>query len=280
MSILNINNLSVEYIGDKSSTEALKNISIDVDKNQIVGIVGESGSGKSTLIKSVMRILSAPGLITSGEVIFENKDILKMSDEEIFDIRWKGISLVKQKALNSLNPVSKIGYQMSLPFRYHMGLSKAEAEQKARDLLELVNIDLIHFDSYPHELSGGMRQRVIIAMAMALQPKLIIMDEPTTALDVITEHEIIDSIRGLQKKLNFSIIFITHDLNLLLQFADKVCVLYDGELVDFGSVDEIKLGGKHKYTKKLLDSMPKINLLDKKINETNNNRAYNIDVIF
>lgn len=213
MSILNINNLSVEYIGDKSSREVLKNISIDVDKNQIVGIVGESGSGKSTLIKSVMRILSAPGLITSGEVIFENKDILKMSDEEIFDIRWKGISLVKQKALNSLNPVFKIGYQMSLPFRYHMGLSKADAQQKARDLLDLVNIDLIHFDSYPHELSGGMRQRVIIAMAMALQPKLIIMDEPTTALDVITEHEIIDSIRSLQKKLNFSIIFITHDLD-------------------------------------------------------------------
>lgn len=273
MSILNINNLSVEYIGDKSSTQALKNISIDVDENQIVGIVGESGSGKSTLIKSVMRILSAPGLITSGEVIFDNKDILKMSDEEIFDIRWKGISLVKQKALNSLNPVTKIGYQMSLPFRYHMGLSKVDAEQKARDLLDLVNIDLIHFDSYPHELSGGMRQRVIIAMAMALQPKLIIMDEPTTALDVITEHEIIDSIRSLQNKLNFSIIFITHDLNLLLQFADKVCVLYDGELVDYGSVDEIKLGGKHNYTKKLLDSMPKINLLDEKINEKNNNET-------
>lgn len=273
MSILSINNLSVEYIGDKSSTEALKNISIDVDKNQIVGIVGESGSGKSTLIKSVMRILSAPGLITSGEVIFDNKDILKMSDEEIFDIRWKGISLVKQKALNSLNPVSKIGYQISLPFRYHMGLSKADAEQKAKDLLELVNIDLIHFDSYPHELSGGMRQRVIIAMAMALQPKLIIMDEPTTALDVITEHEIIDSIRSLQKELNFSIIFITHDLNLLLQFADKICVLYNGELVDFGSVGEIKLGGKHHYTKKLLDSMPKINPLDKKINEQKNNET-------
>tara|TARA_Y100000996_G_scaffold296726_1_gene234908 strand:- start:1620 stop:3233 length:1614 start_codon:yes stop_codon:yes gene_type:complete len=271
--MLSINNLSVEYIGDKSSTEALKNISIDVDENQIVGIVGESGSGKSTLIKSVMRILSAPGLITSGEVVFDNKDILKMSDEEIFDIRWKGISLVKQKALNSLNPVSKIGYQISLPFRYHMGLSKADAEQKAKDLLDLVNIDLIHFDSYPHELSGGMRQRVIIAMAMALKPKLIIMDEPTTALDVITEHEIIDSIRALQKKLNFSIIFITHDLNLLLQFADKICVLYDGELVDFGSVDEIKLGGKHQYTKKLLDSMPKINPIDEKINEQKNNET-------
>ena len=273
MSILSINNLSVEYIGDKSSTEALKNISMNVDKNQIVGIVGESGSGKSTLIKSVMRILSAPGLITSGEVIFDNKDILKMSDEEIFDIRWKGISLVKQKALNSLNPVSKIGYQISLPFRYHMGLSKVDAEQKAKDLLDLVNIDLIHFDSYPHELSGGMRQRVIIAMAMALKPKLIIMDEPTTALDVITEHEIINSIRDLQKKLNFSIIFITHDLNLLLQFADKICVLYDGELIDFGSVDEIKLGGKHQYTKKLLDSMPKINPLGEKINEQKNNET-------
>ena len=271
MSIISIKNLSVEYASENSSTEALKNISVDVDKNEIIGIVGESGSGKSTLIKSIMRILSAPGLITSGEVLFDNKDILKMSNEQIFDIRWKGISLVKQKALNSLNPVAKIGYQISLPFRYHMGLNKVDADKKARELLDLVNIDAVHFDSYPHELSGGMRQRVIIAMAMALQPKLIIMDEPTTALDVITEHEIIDSIRTLQKKLKFSIIFITHDLNLLLQFADKVCVLYNGELVDYGSVGQIKKGGKHNYTKKLLNSIPKINLIDHQINEQNKN---------
>ena len=190
MSILSVKNLSVEYVTETSSIEALKNISIDVENNEILGIVGESGSGKSTLIKSIMRILSAPGLITSGEVLFNKKDILEMRDEEVLDIRWKGISLVKQKALNSLNPVSKIGHQIALTFRFHMGMNKTQSEEKARHLLDLVNIDQIHFNSYPHELSGGMRQRVIIAMAMALEPKLIIMDEPTTALDVVNEHDI------------------------------------------------------------------------------------------
>ena len=271
MSILSIKNLSVEYVAETSSAETLNNISINVESNEILGVVGESGSGKSTLIKSIMRILSAPGLITSGEVLFNNKDILEMTDEEILEIRWKEISLVKQKALNSLNPVARIGHQITLPYRFHMGMSKSESEKKARHLLDLVNIDQIYFNSYPHELSGGMRQRVIIAMAMALEPKLIIMDEPTTALDVITEHEIIDSIRSLQKELNFSIIFITHDLNLLLQFADKVCVLYDGEVVDYGTTDMIKSGGNHAYTKILLDAIPRINFSTKSNLHNKNN---------
>ena len=259
MSILNVKNLSAEYVGEDESNKALNNISIDLDKNEILGIVGESGCGKSTLIKSIMRILSAPGLITSGEVYYKKENILNMTDSELSKIRWKEISLVKQKALNSLNPVSKIGHQLALPYRFHLGLNKIESENKARELLELVNIDQIHFDSYPHELSGGMRQRVIIAIALALKPDLVIMDEPTTALDVITEHEIINSIKNLQRELKFSIIFITHDLNLLLQFADKVCVLYDGELVDYGSVEQIKSGGNHNYTKTLLDAIPEIN---------------------
>ena len=168
MSILNVKNLSAEYVGEDESNKALNNISIDLDKNEILGIVGESGCGKSTLIKSIMRILSAPGLITSGEVYYKKENILNMTDSELSKIRWKEISLVKQKALNSLNPVSKIGHQLALPYRFHLGLNKIESENKARELLELVNIDQIHFDSYPHELSGGMRQRVIIAIALAL----------------------------------------------------------------------------------------------------------------
>lgn len=266
MSILNVNNLSVEYIRESDSNKALKNVSIYVNKNEILGIVGESGCGKSTLIKSIMRILNAPGLITSGEINFNNKNILNMSDEDLSNIRWKEISLVKQKALNSLNPVAKIGHQLSLPYRFHLGLDKKESEKKARDLLKLINIDQIHFDSYPHELSGGMRQRVIIAIALALNPKLVIMDEPTTALDVINEHEIINSIKNLQKEFGFSIIFITHDLNLLLQFADRICVLYDGKVVDTGSVDKIKKGGDHDYTKLLLNAIPKIDLSTKEKN--------------
>ena len=267
MSILNVNNLSVEYVKELGSNKALRDVSINVNENEILGIVGESGCGKSTLIKAIMRILNAPGLITSGSIDFNNQDILKMDDGALSNIRWKEISLVKQKALNSLNPVIKIGQQLSLPYRFHLGLDKQKSEEKARKLLELVKIDQMHFNSYPHELSGGMRQRVIIAIALALKPKLVIMDEPTTALDVITEREIISSIQNIKKELGLSIIFITHDLNLLLQLADRISVLYDGELVDSGSVDEIKDGGSHSYTQTLLDSIPQIDSSSKDIND-------------
>ena len=265
MSILNINNLSVEYVRANDSNNALDGVSINVEENEILGVVGESGCGKSTLIKAIMRILNAPGLITSGEVNFNGDDILQMRDSDLFNIRWKEISLVKQKALNSLNPVVKIGQQLSLPYRFHLGLDKKKSEEKARLLLDLVKIDQIHFNSYPHELSGGMRQRIVIAIALALEPKLVIMDEPTTALDVITEREIISSIQNLKEGLGFSIIFITHDLNLLLQFADRICVLYNGELVDSGPVDKIKEGGNHDYTQALLSSIPQIDSTSKNI---------------
>ena len=277
MSILSVNNLSVEYVKKISSNKALNGVSIDVGEDEILGIVGESGCGKSTLIKAIMRILNAPGLITSGSVNFNNRDILKMDDEDLSDMRWKEISLVKQKALNSLNPVSKIGEQLSLPYRFHLGLNKEKAKEKARMLLDLVKIDQIYFDSYPHELSGGMRQRIVIAIALALKPKLVIMDEPTTALDVITEREIISSIQNLKKELGFSIIFITHDLNLLLQFADRISVLYNGELVDSGSVDEIKGGGSHNYTQVLINSIPQIDLSSRDIK--NNKKVLSLNDI-
>jgi len=191
MSLLQVNNLCVDFIGENKDFTALKKVNLNLDKNEILGVVGESGSGKSTLIKSILRILSAPGLIQSGEIMFHNQNILKMKDQDILDLRWKKISLVKQKALNSLNPVKKIGDQLILPFIYHTELSKIEAKKQALKLLDLVKIEKKYFDSYPHELSGGMRQRIIIAIALALKPKIVIMDEPTTALDVITEREII-----------------------------------------------------------------------------------------
>ena len=277
MSVLNVNNLSVEYIRKNDSKKALNGVSINVGENEILGVVGESGCGKSTLIKAIMRILNAPGLITSGQVNFNGDDILQMRDSDLFNIRWKEISLVKQKALNSLNPVVKIGQQLSLPYRFHLGLDKKKSEKKARLLLDLVKINQIHFDSYPHELSGGMRQRIVIAIALALQPKLVIMDEPTTALDVITEREIITSIQNLKKELGFSIIFITHDLNLLLQLADRICVLYNGELIDSGSVDKIKEGGSHDYTRALLSSIPQIDSMPKNIK--NNKKVLSLNNI-
>ena len=276
MSLISVNNLSVDFIGKSDDVHALKNASLSIDKNEILGIVGESGSGKSTLIKSILRILSAPGLITSGQVLFNDMNVLDLNDIELNKIRWKEISFVKQKALNSLNPVKTIGDQLILPFIYHKSFSKKEATKSAYKLLDLVKIEHKYFNSYPHELSGGMRQRVIIAIALALRPRLIIMDEPTTALDVITEREIIKNILDLKESLGFSIIFITHDLNLLLQFADKLCVLYNGSIVDKGSVDIIKNGGNHKYTKKLLEAIPNIEKYDHEKEDTKNTKIISL----
>ena len=279
MSLLQVNNLCVDFIGENKDFTALKKVNLNLDKNEILGVVGESGSGKSTLIKSILRILSAPGLIQSGEIMFHNQNILKMKDQDILDLRWKKISLVKQKALNSLNPVKKIGDQLILPFIYHTELSKIEAKKEALKLLDLVKIEKKYFDSYPHELSGGMRQRIIIAIALALKPKIVIMDEPTTALDVITEREIIKNILELKKELKFSIIFITHDLNLLLQFADKLSILYNGKIVDEGTVNEIKKGGNHNYTTNLLKAIPNIQKVNKKNKNKNKCKIFSLNDI-
>ena len=277
MSLLRVENLSVDFIGQNDVVHALKDASLIIEKNEILGIVGESGCGKSTLIKSILRILSAPGLITSGRVDYNNSNLLDMDDAQLNEIRWKEISFVKQKALNSLNPVKTIGDQLMLPFLFHKLYSKQDAMKSALELLDLVKIEHKYFNSYPHELSGGMRQRIIIAIALALKPKLIIMDEPTTALDVITEREIIKNILELKESIGFSIIFITHDLNLLLQFADKLCVLYDGNIVDGGTVSEIKNGGSHHYTKKLLDAIPHINKSAFKIDKNDNSKVFSIN---
>ena len=281
MSLVKVENLSVDYIKENGANNAIKDVSLQVNDNEILGIVGESGCGKSTLIKSIMRILNAPGLITSGSIEFNGQDITSMNEDDLYSLRWKEISLVKQKALNSLNPVMKIGDQLAMPYTQHLGLDKSKSQVKARELLDLVGIDQIHFESFPHELSGGMRQRVIIAIALALKPKLVIMDEPTTALDVVNEHDIIHAIKDLQEQFGFSIIFITHDLNLLLQLADRMYVLLNGEIVDSGSVQEIKSGGSHEYTQKLLDSMPRIKLESKNhVNKTKVLSLKNVNVSY
>lgn len=256
--ILDINNLNVDYLSEGASIHAVRDFSMHINENEIFGLVGESGSGKSTVIKSILRILPAPGVITKGEIKFKDQDILELDESELSSLRWSHISVVKQKALNSLNPLLKIKEQIIDTIRAHEQIKTKDAMERCNALMDLVEIDRNYLNSYPHELSGGMKQRVVIAIALALKPELIIMDEPTTALDVVIEKEIILKILALKSQLGFSLLFITHDLNLILGFADRVGVMLDGELVDIDSAEIIKSGGNNPYTTKLINSIPDV----------------------
>ena len=256
--ILDINNLNVDYLSEGASIHAVRDFSMHINENEIFGLVGESGSGKSTVIKSILRILPAPGVITKGEIKFKDQDILALNESELSSLRWSHISVVKQKALNSLNPLLKIKEQIIDTIRAHEQIKTKDAMERCNALMDLVEIDRNYLNSYPHELSGGMKQRVVIAIALALKPELIIMDEPTTALDVVIEKEIILKILDLKSQLGFSLLFITHDLNLILGFADRVGVMLEGELVDTDTAEIIKSGGNNPYTTKLINSIPDV----------------------
>ena len=213
---LKIKNLSVEYILKKGSKAAVKDISFQIKQGEIFGLVGESGSGKSTVVQALIRTLPPPAVVTNGQVIINDVDILSLSADEVKKYRWKQISIVMQSALNALNPVMTVEDQIKDVLEIHQNMNELAADEKVEELLKLVDVSKKNAKSYPHQLSGGMRQRVVIAIALSLTPPMIIMDEPTTALDVIVEREILSKIIQLRKKLNFTILFITHDLNLLL----------------------------------------------------------------
>jgi len=274
--ILEINKLNVDYLSEESSINAVRDFSIHINENEIFGLVGESGSGKSTVIKSILRILPAPGVITKGKIIYNNQDILELDEAALSSLRWSHISVVKQKALNSLNPLLKIKEQIIDTIRAHEWIETKDAMRRCNALMDLVEIDRNYLNSYPHELSGGMRQRVVIAIALALKPKLIIMDEPTTALDVVIEKEIILKILDLKSQFGFSILFITHDLNLILGFANRIGVMLEGELVDIGSAEMIKSGGNDAYTKKLINSIPDLSNYNQ--SKANNNQPELIEI--
>ena len=254
--LLSIENLSVDYITDTGLVRAVNNISFGIHAGEIFGLVGESGSGKSTVVQAMMRILPPPGLISNGSVRINEEDILSASESNVKKFRWKQISIVMQSALNALNPVLSIREQISDVLKTHKDLVGIDADTKAKELLSLVDIDEDRLNSHPHQLSGGMKQRVVIAIALAIMPPIIIMDEPTTALDVIVEREILAKIIELRKKLNFTILFITHDLNLLLEFADRLAIMKNGRIVEIDNVENIKQGGQHSYTRKLIGSIP------------------------
>ena len=254
--ILNIQNLSTDYITSDKPIKAVKDVSLNINKGEIFGLVGESGSGKSTIAQAILRTLPPPAVITGGSITINEKDILSSNTNEVLTYRWKQISIVMQSALNALNPVLTIKDQILDVIDIHSQLSADETEKRIRELLALVDIDVNRLESYPHQLSGGMKQRIVLAIALALMPSLIIMDEPTTALDVIVERDIIAKIIQLRKELGFTILFITHDLNLLLDFADKVAIMKDGRLLEVDKAKNILNGGKHEYTQKLIQSLP------------------------
>lgn len=258
--ILEVKNLKTSFFTKSGEVQAVRDICFKVEKNEIVGIVGESGSGKSITSKSIMRLIENPGKIVDGEIIFNNKDLMKLNDNEIRQIRGNEISMVFQDPMTALNPLLKVGKQMSEIIIRHQKISKSEAREKSIEMLRLVGIPSpeTRIDNYPHEFSGGMRQRVCIAMAISSSPKLLIADEPTTALDVTIQAQILRLIKEINNKNENSTILITHDLGVVFNTCDKVIVMYGGMIMEKGTVKEIFENPKHPYTRGLLKSIPKV----------------------
>lgn len=260
--LVKVDNLSVGFqINKKEYVEALDGLSFEVKEGEVLGIVGESGSGKSISVTSIMGLLPPNAKITSGEIIFNNKNLLTLSEKEMSKIRGNEMSMIFQDPMTSLNPVYTVENQLVEALRLHNDITKEAAQKRSIELLEMVGIQEAQrrVKLYPHEFSGGMRQRVMIAMAVACNPKLIIADEPTTALDVTVQAQILDLLKDMQKKLNTGVIFITHDLEVIADIAHRVIIMYAGQVVEMGSVDVIFKKPMHPYTKMLIQSIPKSN---------------------
>ncbi|MGL4920126.1 MAG: ABC transporter ATP-binding protein, partial [Plesiomonas shigelloides] len=253
---LEIRNLCVDYITDAGDVRAVNNVSFDIKKGEIFGLAGESGCGKSTVAFSAMRLHKPPAFITGGEILFDGQDILKFSEAKMTKFRWESISMVFQSAMNSLNPVLTLEEQFCDVLMAHTNMTREQAIRRAEGLLEIVDIHPSRLRDYPHQFSGGMRQRLVIAIALALNPKLIIMDEPTTALDVVVQREILQKIYALKEEFGFSILFITHDLSLMVEFTDRIGIMYAGELAEVAPSKEILTKPYHPYTEGLSNSFP------------------------
>lgn len=259
--ILEVKDLNISFHTFAGEVQAIRGVNFDLYKGETLAIVGESGSGKSVTSKAIMHLLPPSNSeIKKGEILFEGKDIAKLSDKQMQKIRGKDISMIFQDPMTSLNPTMKIGKQIIEPIIKHQNLSKSAAKERAIDILKLVGIPNpeIRFNQYPHQFSGGMRQRVVIAIALACNPKVLIADEPTTALDVTIQAQILELMKELQKKIETSIIFITHDLGVVANVADRVAVMYGGKIVEIGTVDEVFYNPQHPYTWGLISSMPSL----------------------
>ncbi|HDY7718086.1 TPA: ABC transporter ATP-binding protein [Vibrio vulnificus] len=256
--VLQVRNLCVDYITDNGDFNAVKSVSFDIGRGEIFGLAGESGCGKSTIAFAINRLHKPPAFISGGEILFEGRNLLALSNQALSVLRWSEIAMVFQSAMNSLNPVLTIEEQFADVLRHHSGFSDAQAKDRAEKLLDLVNIPHHRLSEYPHQFSGGMRQRLVIAIALSLNPKLIIMDEPTTALDVVVQREILQQIYQLREEFGFSVLFITHDLALMSQLCDRIAIMRHGEIVEVDLSYQIRNHPQHPYTQKLWSSFPNI----------------------
>jgi oligopeptide/dipeptide ABC transporter ATP-binding protein len=258
--VLSVQNLSVAYATDAGPVVAVDRVSFDLGSREFLAIVGESGCGKSTLLYAIARLLGAPmaGEIIGGRVLFQGRDLVLLKDEELRSVRWRNLSVVMQSAMNALNPVLTVAEQMRDACAAHSKMSKAEIEARSREVLRLVSIDSVHLYSYPHQLSGGMRQRAMIAMALLFTPDLVIMDEPTSALDVVAQRSLMVQIKELQEQLGFAVIFVTHDMSLVSHFSDRLLVMYAGQIAELSPTKQLFTRPLHPYSRGLLDAFPSI----------------------
>jgi peptide/nickel transport system ATP-binding protein len=256
--LLEVADLSVDYLTEAGDVRAVERVSFSVESGEFLGIVGESGCGKSTLLFSVAQLLSPPGVLAGGTVTFRGRDMVKLERDELRHVRWSDFSMVMQSAMNALNPMKSIGAQFTDAYQAHRKSSDEEIRQRSEEVLSMVGIDAVHLKSYPHQLSGGMRQRAMIAMALLFTPSLVMMDEPTSALDVVAQRSLMTNIRELQRRFGFAVIFVTHDMSVVSRYADRVMVMYAGQISEAARTEAIFKRPCHPYTRGLMNAFPSV----------------------
>jgi peptide/nickel transport system ATP-binding protein len=256
--LLEVDDVTVDYVTDVADIRAVDRVSLILHAGEFLGIVGESGCGKSTLLFAIAQLLSPPAEMVSGRVQFGGQDLVQLREDELRHVRWRDYSVVMQSAMNALNPMKSIGAQFKDTIRAHTRMAPGAIRARSAEVLHLVGIDAVHLESYPHQLSGGMRQRAMIAMALLFTPQLVIMDEPTSALDVVAQRSLMNQIKALQRQLGFAVIFVTHDMSVVGQYSDRVMVMYAGQIAEIGATASVFERPLHPYTKGLLEAFPSV----------------------